>query len=159
MHLSLPDHSLPSSSQPRMEGSLPTSTTRAHGFSLTCVGQPVTMFALFDGGLGRWRPNQAVHTYKHIPHLSGREPDSAGETCQPGVHSTQAERNLHFARKKMGLVQRRLEAATSSVPVQHLQVETGCGAQSPASVLKAPTPSSQANGPPSSSNGGTSACL
>lgn len=107
----------------------------------------------------RWRPNQAVHTYKHIPHLSGREPDSAGETCQPGVHSTQAERNLHFARKKMGLVQRRLEAATSSVPVQHLQVETGCGAQSPASVLKAPTPSSQANGPPSSSNGGTSACL
>lgn len=47
----------------------------------------------------RWRPNQAVHTYKHIPHLSGREPDSVGETCQPGVHSTQAERNLHFARK------------------------------------------------------------
>lgn len=64
----------------------------------------------------------------------------------------------HFL-QKMGLVQRRLEAATSSVPVQHLQVETGCGAQSPASVLKAPTPSSQSNGPPSSSNGGTSACL
>lgn len=62
----------------------------------------------------------------------------------------------HFL-QKMGLIQRRLEAATSSVPVQHSQVEPGCGAQSRASVLTAPTPISQANGPPSSSNGGTSA--
>lgn len=60
---------------------------------------------------------------------------------------------LHYICRKWAWSKENLrQEAASFVPVQ-----PGCWAQSQAFVLTTPTPSLQANGPPSSSNGGTSA--